>query len=257
MTLSQSTPQQPALFAAFDRIRIVNLPSRQDRRNEMERQLSRVELKGDLRVSYFPAVSCVDRGLFPRKGDHGCFQSHFTILKEAAEAGQSVLILEDDCDFLLPAISEFTLPETFDIFYGGYHAADPENLIESDIIGSHFMGFSASGARIAFDYFTRYLDPQFPPDPKAATQPGFNPEIRPPIDGGYVWMRRAHPELVTVFAMLSVQRPSRTDIGEPRWFDRMAGIRDVVEHLRRLRHRVSDAPRGMSQANAHFGARGD
>jgi glycosyl transferase family 25 len=242
------------VFDAFDRIRIINLLSRTDRRAEMERELRKVALQGDPRVAFFPAIASTDTAPFSRKGYKGSFLSHLTLLEEAAEAGESILILEDDCDFLLPAIGEYRPPERCDIFYGGYEASDPGNPTESDIIGAHFMGFSAHAAGIVSSYLRSMLEPDFPPDAKAAAQPGFDPAIRPPIDGAYVWMRRAHPELVTVFSILGVQRPSRTDIGESRWFDRMPGVRDLAGSLRRLRRHLVGAPAGMKQANARFDA---
>lgn len=242
MSLSQGTgrTRYPPLFDAFDRIRIVNLASRTDRRAEMERELRRVGLSGDPRVAFFPAVTCSDSGQFPNRGAHGCFRSHQTLIEEAAQARHSLLILEDDCDFLTPEIATFRLPERWDILYGGYNeASDPENLHESDIIGSHFMGFSSRATRVAANYLNRYLEADFPPDARAAAEPGFNPAIRPPVDGAFVWMRRSHPELVTTFSMLSVQRPSRTDIGDQRWFDRLAGVRTVAGWARRVRNALA------------------
>ena len=234
----------PPLFAAFDRVRIVNLASRADRRAEMERQLARVGLLGDPRVAFFAACSFDEPGPFKRVGSRGAFHSHLTLLREAAEAGESILILQDDCDFLAPQIFDYRLPGQWDIFYGGYKASDPANLPESDIIGAHFMGFSPKAARTAADYLARYLEPGFPLDARAAAQPGFDPAIRPPIDGAFVWMRRAHPELTTVFAMLGVQRASRTDIGEQRVFDRIPGLRALAEAARaaRRRWRGDDGP---------------
>jgi glycosyl transferase family 25 len=228
----------PALFTAFDRIRIVNLPSRTDRRAEMERELRQVGLADDPRVAFFPAIACDDRGPFLRKGSHGAFLSHLALLTEAAEANETILILQDDCGFLLPAITAYRLPDRWDVFYGGYVASDPDNLAESNIIGAHFMGFSVQAARTASDYLKRYLAPDFPPDAQAARQSDFDPAIRPPIDGAFVWMRRAHPELLTAFAMLGVQRSSRTDIGDTRWFDRVPGLRNLAGLARRLRRRA-------------------
>lgn len=227
--------RHPPLFDAFDRIRIINLASRTDRRVEMERELRRAGLLGDPRVAFFPAVACADSGPFPNRGAHGCFSSHLAILQEAAQAGHSLLILEDDCDFLMSEVAAYRPPENWDIFYGGYQASDPDNPHESDIIGSHFMGFSKRGASVAASYLSRFLESDFPLDAHAAAEPGFDPAIRPPVDGALVWMRRAHPELVTVFSMLGVQRPSRTDIGDQQWFDRVPGLRALAGWARRVR----------------------
>lgn len=234
--LTSSDPIPP-VFSAFDRIRIVNLPTRPDRRSEMEAQLAKVGLLHDPRVKFFSAVSFADPGPFLRVGSRGAFVSHLTLLREAAEAGESILILQDDCDFVHPDIHEYIPNLDCDVFYGGYYASDPEDLHNSDIIGAHFMGFSTRAAKTAVDYFSKYLSPDFPPDRIAAAQPGFNPAIRPPIDGGLVWFRRAHPELRTVFALLGVQRSSRTDIGDQRWFDRIPGVNQLAELARKVRRR--------------------
>lgn len=221
-------------FNHFDRIRIVNLPHRKDRLLEMRDQLAKVGLLDDPRVEFFEALSPQDRGLFTCKGSNGCFQSHFTILEEAAEAGQSVLILEDDCDFVLPQAAEFALPDDCDVFYGGYVASDPANPHESDIIGSHFMGFSKRAAKLAVEYLSGFVQPEFKADPRAVAEQGYDPAVRPGIDGAYVWFRRAHPEIVTVFSHLGVQRQSRTDIGDQRWFDRTPGVAELAGLARRF-----------------------
>ena len=238
-----STPRRtdgvPPVFSAFDRIRIVNLASRPDRRAEMEAQLARVGLLGDPKVEFFEALAFDDPGPFRRKGSHGAFMSHLALLTQAAAADQPMLILQDDCDFLVPEIDNFRLPAEWDILYGGYTASDPQNPAESDIIGAHFMGFSPRAAEAAKRYLTDYLRPDFSPDGRAAAEPGFDPDIRPPIDGAFVWFRRAHPELRTVFAMLGIQRSSRTDIGDQRWFDKVAGLRDVAAFARRFLRRAS------------------
>lgn len=200
----------------------------------MELQLARVGLLGDPRVDFFKALAFAEPGPFLRKGSHGAFMSHLTLLRDAAEGGQSMLILQDDCDFLLPDIFDYRLPARWDVFYGGYTASDPTDLPNSDIIGAHFMGFSPRAANAAVNYFEGYLEPGFRPDPVAAAQPGFVPAIRPPIDGGLVWFRRANPELRTEFAMLGVQRASRTDIGDQRWFDKVRGLRELAESSRRF-----------------------
>ena len=228
---------QPSLFAAFDQIRIVSLPARKDRRAQMEAQLAAVSLLGAPLVAFFDALSFDEVGAFRRRGSHGAFMSHLALLSEAAAAGQSILILQDDCDFILPDVLEYRLPEECDVFYGGYSASDPSNLQESEIIGAHFMGFSARAAKAAAEYLTAYLDPDFPPDTVAAAKPDFDAAIKPPIDGALVWFRRANPELRTVFAMLGVQRSSRTDIGDQRWFDKVVGLRELAELARRARQR--------------------
>ena len=222
------------LFKQFDRIRIISLPERTDRRKLMTLDLQKAGLAGDPRVKFFDAIRMPDAGLFGSAGAHGCYRSHLQLLKAAADEEQSILILEDDCTFL-PSIYEYALPGSWDVFYGGYYPKDPDDLHNTEIIGSHFMGFSSVAATKARIFLDHLLDPRFPPDPAAANDPGFDPAIRPPIDGAYVWFRRAHPELTTVFELLSVQRPSRSDIGPQRFFDRLPILRTAAALARRFK----------------------
>lgn len=228
----------PAIFAPFDRIRVVNLPERTDRRREIEQQFSRVGMGDDPRIAFFPAIRVNHPGPFRRVGSHGNFLGRIELLRGAAEAGEAILILEDDCDFLLPEVFEARLPDRWDIVYGGFESSDDQAPHDSAIIGSHCMGFSARAAALAADYLTRYLRPDFPPDPQAAAVPGFDPAIRPPIDGALVWFRRAHPELTSVFRKVAIQRSSRTDVGDQRVFDRVPLLRDAAELARRARRRM-------------------
>lgn len=208
------------IFDQFDSIRIINLPHRTDRRTEMEGELAWIGLLDDPRVAFFKAFQFDDAGTFSSPGARGVFQSHLAILEEAAVNGHRVLILEDDCDFIAGAKS-YIPPEEWQIFYGGYEASDPSNLLNSDIIGAHMMGFSAETTVHLADYL------------KNLKYEG----IHPPIDGAYIWYRRAFPDVATLFAQpaLGNQRPSRTDIAELRFFDKIPVIRSMVAVARKLK----------------------
>lgn len=209
------------IFDSFDMIRIINLPERTDRRRRMIRELRLAGIADDPRVEFFNAIRPDEALNHSSIGMHGVFLSHHTILKEAAAKNASVLILEDDCDFV-PTIRDYRAPEGWDVFYGGYYARQPECLQDSDIIGAHMMGFTAAAAKEAADYF-------------AALQP---PGQFPPIDGAYVWFRRAHPALKTAFAEppIGYQRASRTDIGDLAIYDRLPIVRQLVELTRQFRN---------------------
>ena len=211
------------MFAPFDSIRIINLPERRDRRQEISNELYAIGLGEDPRVSFFTAVRPTEAGPFSSVGARGCYESHLAILREAAAANRSVLILEDDCDFT-PEATNFEFGSEWDVFYGGYHARNPEDLLQSDIAGSHMMGFSSKGA----NQICAYLDTlQFE-------------GIHPPIDAAYIWFRRAHPDVPTLFAMppLGIQRPSRSDIADLRFFDRLKLLRPVLHFARQIKRRV-------------------
>ena len=221
------------LFDYFDQIRIVSLRERNDRRRFMSRQLNELGLRDDPRVQFFDAYRTSDRGLFRKPGSHGCFLSHLEILRSAATRDESVLVLQDDCEFF-PEIRTYELPEC-DIFYGGYHRDDSSPT--GGVIGAHFMGFSRIAASTAATYLEDYLLPTFPPDKVAAEDPSFDPAIRPPIDGAFVWFRRAHPELRTEFALLSRQTSSRSDIS-PHLADRLPVLRGAAAVFRQIRSAV-------------------
>jgi glycosyl transferase family 25 len=215
------------IFDSFDRIRVVNLAHRRDRRAQMEGELRRIGLAGDPRVSFFPAFRPEDRGDFTSIGARGVYASQKAILDQAAEAGESVLILEDDCDFE-PHVTHYEAPEAWDIFYGGYEPSNWADLQGSDIIGAHMMGFSATGARLMSNYL------------RDLSYTG----IHPPIDGAYVWFRRAHPGVVTHFAAppLGHQRSSRTDIASLAFFDRWPGLRSMASAARRINRGIRRRP---------------
>lgn len=219
------------MFERFDRIRIVSLPHRTDRRADMRRELTKLGLAGDPRVEFFDALRPDNAGFFRNCGQHGCYLSHLAIIKEAAEARESVLVLQDDCEFI-PG----KRPAKCDILWGGWlEASDPGDLPNSDIIGAQCIGFSAKAAENASVYLSALLDPEFPPDPRASKDATFNPAKRPGIDGACVWFIRAHPELKTVFARLSTQRASRSDIADPRFFDRVPIVREAATAARSIK----------------------
>src|SRR5947209_3811350 len=82
----------------FDRIRIISLPTRPDRRREAVGELRRHGMALEPgKVEFFDGIRRDDDGGFTSVGLHGCFRSHLEVLRESRAAGLSrVLILEDD-----------------------------------------------------------------------------------------------------------------------------------------------------------------
>lgn len=210
------------LFENFDQIRIINLPQRTDRRREMDEELKTLGLENDPKVKYFSAIRPTDAGTFTSIGARGVYESHKQILRDAVNANHSVLILEDDCEFI-PETQSYVITGNWDIFYGGYNPANPDDLHNSDIMGSHMMGFSQQGAKVVCAYLENLE----------------YDGIHPPIDAAYVWFRRANPDVLTHFAVPSLadQRPSRSDIADLKWFDRVPVIRQLANQLRGLRRK--------------------
>ena len=207
------------MFDAFESIRILNLPHRSDRRREMLAELAKFGLADDERVSFFAGSIKNESGPFASAGEYGCYLSHLALLKDASRTGKSVLVLEDDCDFL-PEAADYVLPPEWDIFYGGYTAEEPDKLETSNMIGAHCMGYSPRAVSAFAAYLEGLLQPDFEPDPLAVARGHYRPGVNPPFDGAIVWFRRAHPEMKTVFAQIAVQRSSRSDIAAGNVLDR-------------------------------------
>ena len=220
------------VFSAFQRIRIINLPSRPDRRAEMAAELRRIGLEGDPRVQFVDGVIVSDMKPFRRPGEKGVFLAQLGIISDAAAAGESVLILEDDVDFT-PALESWRPSPECDIAYGGYEAADPANLQSSDIIGAHCIGFSARAVQALAPFLSDLLEHDAPP----------------PIDGAYVWFRRQREGFRAEFAepVVAVQRPSRSDISSSS-LDRLALLRPGLAIIRKLK-------RIVQRGNLTFGLR--
>lgn len=213
-------------FDCFDLIRVINLPARSDRRRDMVRELGRIGLEGDPRVDFADGVVVQQMAPFRARGEKGVFLAHLNILRDAALANKSVLILEDDVDFTKDAENWQPTPYD-DICYGGYMAANAGDLPNSDIIGAHCMGFSARAVKALVPFLEQLLQHESPP----------------PIDGAYVWFRRQNPDFRSSFAdpVIAVQRPSRSDIAPLKAFDRLPVLRSSISMARRLKRKLQRA----------------
>jgi glycosyl transferase family 25 len=213
------------LFNGFDRIRIINLPSRGDRRTEMLGELRRIGLALDTRVKFVEGVTVPANEMLPWRapGEKGVFLAQLNVLRDAAKANESVLILEDDVDFT-PAATTWSRGENVDIAYGGYLAMDPDDLENSDIAGAHCIGFSSRAAQALVPFLEGLFDHSSPP----------------PIDGAYVWFRRQRDGFKTAFArpVVAIQRPSRSDITPKRTIDGIAFLRGPVGSARNIKRKL-------------------
>ena len=230
-------------FDQFDRVYIVNLESRPDRRREMVKQLRTVGLEGDPRVQFFKAIKTSDAGPFARVGSHGAFLSHLAILKGQAGRNETVLILQDDCDFV-PGAQTAEVSEEWDIFYGGYHQLDPGDLHSSGIQGAHCMAFRPGTIPTLVEFLEAVYAGSYRPENEARIDGGS--QVAAPIDGAMVWFRRAHPDVRTVFQMVSYQRASRTDIGSLSKIDRFPIVASAFRALSRTFRRLKLALKEQS-----------
>ena len=121
-----------ALLSVLDRVYVINLASRPDRRREIRIELDRPALKSDEPyVTFFDAIRPDEGGTFPSIGPRGCFLCHGEVLRDAARRGcSSVLICEDDVTFAEDCATRIGMlcgrlgTDDWSVFYGG-HAALP------------------------------------------------------------------------------------------------------------------------------------
>jgi len=232
-----------ALLSMFDQVFIINLASRTDRKREVEHQLSRLGLGFDHpQVTLFKASRPEDKGEFQTVGTRGCYESHLGVIRAAlGGSGERFLVLEDDMDLSpdfetrLPGLAENTQLRGWDIFYGfspeagGPPVAEfaPDKAIEC----LHFFGFSRAVAEQAEPYLAAiYSRPDG--DPRGGAMH---------VDGAWSWFRRGHPQFRTIgiSPALAEQRPSRTDIHDLNWYDRIPLLQPVLNALRRLKRQMN------------------
>ncbi|MCF3972638.1 hypothetical protein [Paracoccus salsus] len=235
-----------AVLSVFDRIYIINLAHREDRRREMQAELNRVGLSLDHpAVTLFPASFPPDQGDFPTRGARGCFESQLGVHRAILKDGVAhALMLEDDADFapdfgpLMQAIRDELKGIDWDLLYSvsplqprpgdeaiGRHLLrlSPDHTFPL----AHFVGFSARFSERAVPYL----------EAMKARRPG-DPEGGPMhVDGAYCWMRAAFSDLTVLGSRqpLAVQRSSRSDIAELRFWDRLPVLRQITAAARRSR----------------------
>ena len=237
------------ILSCVDAVYVINLPSRRDRRREMNAQLARLGLSFDHdAVTLFPAVRPDGPGEFPSIGARGCFMSHLGVLEDAGRRGlKSLLILEDDADFT-PDFLSLGEPHaaaikngSWDILYLGYdidggHPVDSgaeDGLVRpisasTPIRLTHAMMIRCDASLPLAAYFRTML-----------TRPAGHPDGGPMhVDGAYSWFRRDHPDRRTAAAVKqwAVQRSSRTDVHDVGWKERIPFI-NLIRRVRNSAHR--------------------
>ncbi len=127
-------PQRRCLRDFFDRVVVLSLPRRSDRRERLIRHLSALGLHRGVEW-----VAAIDGSAQPPPSDWkgsvgswGCWQSHLSVLRRALSDGvKEILILEDDAIIASNIVQRLellmaALPRDWGQFYlGGQHLADP------------------------------------------------------------------------------------------------------------------------------------
>jgi Mrp family chromosome partitioning ATPase/capsular polysaccharide biosynthesis protein len=239
-----STQGFQTLFAQFDRIFIINLPERKDRREAITRELRRQGLEVDgRRVCFFAANRPETPENFPSLGARGCYLSHLNVLRRARDEGvQRLLVLEDDVQFhRMPRdtsqLAQSLLETDWDIAYPGHtlkSQSGPQRWVRchEPIVCAHCYAIQASALPTIIDHLETCLQ-----------RPSGHPLGGPMhYDGALSMLRMRRPDLITLVASQSMagQRSSRSDIAGPSWLDRLpiwGGanlVRATRNQLRRL-----------------------
>ena len=214
---------------------VINLKHRIDRRRQMQTQLSRVGWSAE----FFDAIHPSTAADFPSIGARGCFLSHLAVLEKARDAGlPRVVILEDDVNFCadfanrwavaMAAIAHFK----WSVFYPGHILQSPTSGLarldpSTSIQCTHFMMVDGSAIGHVIEGLKEIL-----------SRPAGHPRGGPMhVDGAYSTVRAQNAALITYafFPVLGYQRPSRTDIGDLKWFDRNRALAPAVKIARRIR----------------------
>lgn len=227
-----------ALLSAFDRIYVINLPARADRRRETEAELRRLGLDfSHPKVTLFRAISFDEADDWPSKGARGCFASHLAVLRaHLARGDERALVLEDDVAFApglparLPAEAE-ALRGDWDMIYATHSFPGSGALVSlppgREVVQLHMIGVSRRLAERAIPYFEAI----------AARPPGHPDGGLMHVDGAYSWLRAACPDIDArgTTRAYAVQRPSASDIAPGKWFHRVPFWKLASRAARRLR----------------------
>lgn len=219
----------------FERVYVVNLPERTDRRKLIVAELEKVGLPlTPDQVEIFPAIRPDSAGDFPSIGARGCFLSHLAILKQARQDRLSnVLIVEDDLaiseEFQHQEASLIEQLQQTDwgfVYFGHSHSQGSEGkdpTLLQPLLGTlrttHFYGINGG----IIDSLVEFLE-------TVKQRPAGHPDGGPMhVDGAYTHFRAKYPDVLTLVAspVLGWQQSSRSDI-TPGWFDRTPIFKDLL-----------------------------
>jgi hypothetical protein len=223
----------------FERVVVINLPERRDRRREMEAQLGKFNLSSE----FFPAVKVAEVGEWPSLGARGCFLSHYNVLKQALDAGaRNVLIFEDDLDFSpnLPSLTPELIRHLEREEWGFLYLGHIQQLSTSDtalqlvswtgpLMTAHFFAVNRS----VLERLVHFLE-------QVLSRPDGHPLGGPQhVDGAYSMFREQNPDIMTLLASPSLgwQRSSRSDISASR-YESIPVVRELLGVARRVKRAI-------------------
>ncbi|MEE1868604.1 glycosyltransferase family 25 protein [Pseudomonas auratipiscis] len=224
----------------FDQTRIINIPSRKDRRVETVEEFSRNGFHIDhKKAGFFEAVKPSEEDGFPSIGARGCFMSHLRIIEDAIRLNlNNILILEDDIQFSKhigqygkQAIALLEGME-WDIAYFGHPFEGNANLpgwsvVDRPIHLSHFYAVNGAFLPQLRDFLLQILE-----------RPAGHPDGGPMhYDAALNTLIHQRKDVRAYYFTwnLGYQRPSRTDLHELSVLDRTQLLRPIMFMLRKLK----------------------
>jgi glycosyl transferase family 25 len=226
----------------FERVRIINMVSRKDRRNETEVNFSRHGFPVNTQeVSFFNAISPAEAKGFPNPGVRGCFLSHMNILEEAKNAKvDKVLVLEDDIQFAKKIVQEGALAVEqlddldWDIVYFGHALGDTSDdvrweKVTEPMLLAHFYAINGKTLE-RFTQFLKLLLERPPGDPQGGPMH---------YDGAINTFMQQNEDIKVFYCSknLGYQRPSKTDLHELSIVDKSIFLRPIMVVYRKIKQR--------------------
>jgi glycosyl transferase, family 25 len=234
----------------FERLYVINLPERQDRRRAVLRELQQLQISPNTaKLDIFPAIKPETAGDFPSIGARGCFLSHLAILTAARDQQLgNVLIMEDDVGFSpsfvkyqSPILAELTRLN-WDFLYLGHvlpslpvpkptRLSAPGSFVDWQIttVGLQTTHCLAINGQI-LPRLVEFLE-------ELLTRPAGHPQGGPMhVDGAYSTFRAQNPDIVTLIAQpcLAVQCSSPSDVAEAKWFAQISVLKPLADLGRAL-----------------------
>lgn len=231
----------------FDRIYVINLPERLDRRQQIAQELAKAGMPLQPgKVELFAAIKPDQAGIFPSIGLRGCYMSHLAIYRQAKQLGlQNVLIIEDDLAIaehlkryeahlieqlqhsewdvvLLGHLPGVGAPSELPMRLGDRNFATLQS-VNQPFIGTHFYAANAKAFDRLIDAFDRTLS--LPAD--------YSEPFAISPDGALFNLSRETFVLLKTVPSFGGQRSSRSDcMVSPKWFDQLPTTRRLAEIVR-------------------------
>jgi hypothetical protein len=226
----------------FDRLAIINLPDRDDRRRALTKELRAcgIDIDGPKVVIPAAPMPATPNG-FRSRGVYGSFLSHVEIIEAAYKDGlETVWTLEDDAIFSRrfrlqqDQIARYLRENEWDLCFIGHSAGkelpnSPTGLLRYS--GPFIWAHSYAVHRRVMPRLIEYVRGS------EAREEGHPEGGKIYIDAAYFFFRQCNPVVVSIVSspVLSVQKGSPSSLNAAKIYDRVSGIRPITNLAREIR----------------------